>query len=244
MPPNEGQDDLYKGESPLTTFLKGLTDTTGSTTTSEAPKSPLLYPHGVNPDALKPQDMVTPKYAKDFFDSIADQTIKLEGGYANKPNDSGGATMYGISWNNNKDLLKGLGYTPETLKLMPESTAKAIYKRKYYDDPGISSLPQDLQPLVFDFGVHSGTGTAIRQLQSIVGAKPDGSLGPDTLSRINGFLKSQGSGILKDKYLKAREDYLRGLATENPANKAFLNGWLKRIDYLKQTNGLPEVKNT
>ncbi len=171
----------------------------------------------------------------DIFSHLVNQTLGLEGGFSKVPGDSGGATMHGISWNNNQEALKALGYTPQTLSSLTPSDATKIYEGKYYTDPKINLLPNDLQPYVFDYGVHSGPQTAIKALQSTVGADPDGILGPQTLKAISGYVGQNGSEALKTRYLQQRSNYLQGLANKNPQDAKFLPGWLNRINYLKST---------
>lgn len=176
-----------------------------------------------------PQDMRS-------LDDVLNETIKLEGGFVNDPADRGGATKFGISWNNNRDKLRALGYnSPGDVRHLTVDDAKVIYKDKYFLNPGFDALPQEVQPLVFDYGVHSGPTTAIKKLQKIVGVEQDGRLGPATLNKVYAYVEKHSAEKLSQEILKERERHLKKIVEKDPSQKKFLKGWLNRINYLRET---------
>ena len=101
------------------------------------------------------------------FDEAFTRLIGSEGGYVNDPNDPGGETKFGISKRS---------YPDEDIANMTLERAKAIYLRDFWSPLG--STPDAIKFQVFDFAVQSGMQTAIRKLQSAVGAADDGHWGP------------------------------------------------------------------
>ena len=68
-------------------------------------------------------------------------------------------------------------------------------------------LDTGLDFATFDWAVNSGPGRPARVLQSLVGAKEDGVIGPKTMARI----KDTDSVILINALAKNRAEYYRSL---------------------------------
>ena len=81
-------------------------------------------------------------------------------------------------------------------------------------------LDTGLDLATFDWAVNSGPGRPARVLQSLVGAKEDGVIGPKTMARI----KDTDTVILLNALAKNRADYYRSLKTFDTFGK----GWLRR----------------
>jgi lysozyme family protein len=93
------------------------------------------------------------------YDACLSKTLAYEGGYVNHPSDPGGATNYGITiavarkhWN--------ARITPEGMKTLPLSAAKAIYRAEYWEKVKGDSLPAGPDLCNFDFAVNSGVSRA------------------------------------------------------------------------------------
>jgi lysozyme family protein len=170
--------------------------------------------------------------SRGMFNDFVDKVLKHEGGYTV---DQGGPTMRGITWRDNADLLTKMGYSKDTLKKLTPEHAKEIYKARYYTEPGVHKLPEDLQYYVFDFAVNSGPPKAIKKLQKVIGVKQDGVLGPETVKKVQEYAKIHGMATLKKNYVGEREQFMRNLAKQDP-NKhgGSLQGWLNRINYLNK----------
>lgn len=163
------------------------------------------------------------------FNAIIDGIKAVEGGYVNNPADSGGATNFGIAFNYNKDALAKIGITrPEQMKQMTWSQAKEIYYNVYWkvlwDD-----LPLAWADIIFNFFINAGAN-AIRALQlGLVAAgrdiDVDGGYGKLTQQAI--FQTDQNKGMGYFRYFM--QNFYTTLATRNPSQKVFLNGWIKRI---------------
>lgn len=178
----------------------------------------------------------------DFFQSIG-KILKNEGGWANHPNDPGGATNRGITLNTfQKYAQEHLGIDPslDNLKNLTQEQASTIYQHEYWNAiSGDAINDQDVAGFVFDFRVQSGG--AVKQIQKSLqdlghNIKDDGKMGTDTINAINASDKN----ILLDKMINQRKSYYQNLIQKNPKLKVFEKGWMKRIDGFKKTE--PKAK--
>lgn len=146
-------------------------------------------------------------------------------GYVNDPSDRGGETKYGISKNANPDL---------DIANLDWEAAKRIYMKRYWypgdcEDIAAYGLPR-LALLHFDGCVNHGIGRASVFLQRSVGADPDGDVGPETMK----ILSSVDEHVTIDKICDMRTAFYRELASSDPSQGRFLNGWLRRINELRE----------
>lgn len=139
---------------------------------------------------------------------------RIEGGYANDPNDPGGETKYGISKRSYPNL---------DIKNLTLDQAKSIYKRDYWDLWMCDALPWRLAIFFFDCAVNQGPDTAIRLLQKHLGLVVDGRIGSITLAAMR----------VSDPKLDNEFMALRALKYVQTANYIdFGKGWFKRLFYL------------
>lgn len=150
------------------------------------------------------------------FDLI-DRIISREGGakVTNDPVDPGGVTKFGLSKRANPTL--------DILNLTYEQ-AKDVYIQKYYMGHNIHLLPEALQELVTDFGVHSGPQTSIRFLQKLLGQQQDGVIGSATVAAA----KLASSEQILPALRRERAIFLAKQIVEKPEKIKYLLGWLNR----------------
>jgi len=105
---------------------------------------------------------------KENYQGAEGHVLASEGGYTNDARDPGGPTNWGITiydarmyWKHNA--------TAQDVRAMPESVARDIYKKKYWDALDCDELPAGLDYTVFDYGVNSGIGRAGKVLRRILG---------------------------------------------------------------------------
>ena len=169
-------------------------------------------------------------------ESLIDDLIDREGGYANHPADRGGATYWGVT----EATARADGYTG-AMRALPR--AAAIYRRLYWTAPGfdrVAACAPTIAAELFDTGANMGVAVAAGFLQRALNALNrgashypdlvlDGRIGPGTLAALDAFLAHRGAGgetvLLKALEALQGERYV-ALAERRPANEAFLYGWL------------------
>ena len=76
--------------------------------------------------------------------------------------------------------------------------------------------------LYFDWAVNSGVSRSARALQEIVGAEPDGHIGPMTIQAVHDMLPED----VVVKMHSTRQEFYEGLSTFD----TFGRGWSRRND--------------
>lgn len=168
--------------------------------------------------------------AKGNFDACLKEVLLHEGGFVNHPKDPGGMTNLGVT---KATYESWVGY-PVSEKIMRGLTVdhvKTLYKVKYWDVIRGDDLPIGLDLCVFDFAVNAGPSRAVRYIQSLVGAKQDGQIGPRTISLIAQMVKALGVVHCIARYQDDRRDYYRLLKTF----PTFGKGWLRRVKEVEHT---------
>ena len=154
-----------------------------------------------------------------FFYSLS-LILHHEGGFVDHPEDPGGATNKGITHKTYAEFLGRPLEDVDELKNISEEHVQEIYKKNYWDRVMADELDTGLDLATFDWAVNSGPGRPARVLQSLVGAKEDGVIGPKTMARI----KDTDTVVLLNALAKNRADYYRSLKTFDTFGK----GWLRR----------------
>lgn len=171
------------------------------------------------------------------IDEIIDGIIKREGGYCNNKNDSGGETCYGIT----VAVARAAGYTGPMASL-PLETAKAIYLKQFYTDPGfnlIVPIAPDVAEELIDTGVNMGPEVAVRFFQRCLNAfndqqrlypdiPVDGRIGQQTAKTFQTFLAGRGAKgktvMLKALNCLQGERYI-SLCEKREKDEDFVFGW-------------------
>ena len=163
----------------------------------------------------------------DNFENVVKFTLNNEKARTNDPNDIGGLTIWGFAsryWPTEVNLMKTM--SPEDAK----KRAVELYYNNYWFTGGCNLLPILSSQVHFDACVNPGLGAAIKFLQIVVGAKEDGSLGPNTRKLIDAYVKSPS---FNDKDLAVRLVELRERYYKDKNNIRYVHGWLNRCKDLK-----------
>lgn len=134
--------------------------------------------------------------------------LKWEGGYANNPNDKGGATNKGITQNTYNNWLKTQGLTSKDIKNISNEEIEQIYYKNYWLAAGCNKMDKVFAILVFDTAVNMGFGRAKEFLQTAEWKYPE-------------------------KFIKARKDKYQEFA-QYGNQRIFLRGWLNRLADLEK----------
>ena len=164
-------------------------------------------------------------------------TLQHEGG---ETWDTGGHTNYGVTQKTYDDYAKKSNIASKNVKDLNFGEVKSIYQQEYYTKPGFDKIGSNkVAGVLFDYGVNSGTGKAVKDLQTIVGVKADGKIGKQTLQAVDNFVNQYGEDFLAHQILNSRASNYIELANKDK-NKygKYLNGWMNRISKLKEQYGL------
>lgn len=167
---------------------------------------------------------------------IINEMIRVEGGYVNDPDDSGGETNFGIT----KARARSSGYLGP-MRDLPRQTAFDIYAAEYWDTvraDDLVKLSERVTEEVVDTGANCGPGRAGRFLQRALNVfnkraklypdlRVDGNIGPATIDALRGYLATRD----EDTLVKAL-NCLQGakyieLAERREKDERFVYGWLK-----------------
>lgn len=137
-------------------------------------------------------------------------------GYVNIPADKGGETKYGIAQKMNPNV---------NVRQLNLAQAMAIYEQNYWVRGLNNCLSYPLSIMHFDGCVNIGVGRASKFLQQAIGVEADGKIGPITLAKI----QSIDQKILITNLSKTRSNFYYNIVKNDPPQKIFLNGWIRRI---------------
>ena len=158
---------------------------------------------------------------KSNYDKCLKTILHHEGGYVNHPKDPGGETNLGVT----KRVYQEHGGTKDMKDLLVEDVAP-IYKKGYWDKMKGDDLPGGLDLCVFDFGVNAGPGRAAKFLQQMIGTTVDGGIGPNTLAKVEEYVRENGEHETVKKYQEMRQKYYEQLSTF----ATFGRCWTRRVE--------------
>ena len=154
--------------------------------------------------------------------------LKWEGGFANDPDDRGGATNKGVTIATFRQVY-GKQKTVADLKNITTDQWNYIFKKLFWDKckcDGI--LDQSVANIIVDYAWGSGSARAVKDVQAIVGTAVDGISGPKTVAAINGT----DAKTLFNKIKERRIQFYNNIVKANPSQKKFLRGWTNRVNSL------------
>ena len=159
--------------------------------------------------------------------------LKWEGGFVNDPDDLGGATNKGVTFKTYKLYRNRKGLPIPSvgdLKRLSNDEFTDILKTMYWDACRADSIQsQSVANAIVDWAWNSGTTTAAKEIQRVLGVKADGIIGNITLSAIN----SQSPLPLFGKIKAARVKYIERICKSRPENQKYYRGWMNRINDLQ-----------
>ncbi len=167
------------------------------------------------------------------FDRILEVTLSFEGGYTSRDE----PTYKGITQRLYNAYAEQHGLEKKDVRKLTDREIWEIYYNEFYLRPKLFILPYKIQGLVFDFGVNSGTGTAVRRLQGMIGTKVDGGVGDNTKKAVVAYLDKYGINNFVVNYNKQRKMVMQEAIVKHPEKKENWNGWMNRLNKLKTIYG-------
>lgn len=163
------------------------------------------------------------------FNKYAPILKKLEGGWADIPEDKGGATMMGVTLATYRRYY-GQDKTKEDLRNITDEEWTYITKTGYWEPWKADEIQnQYIANICVDWGYNSGAKTAIKKVQRLLGLEADGIVGKKTLAALN----NPSWRVVFDKIYEARVQFYKDIVTRNPSQKKFYKGWISRISDLR-----------
>ena len=156
---------------------------------------------------------------KSNFPACHKITLAYEGGWSDHKKDPGGATMKGITLATFRRYVPGA--TKADLRKISAADVERIYRDGYWNPIKGDLLPAGVDLVTYDYGVNSGPSRSAKALQSVVGVRQDGKVGPNT---INAVMDMVGKTVIQ-KLCAKRLGFVRGLKTW----ATFGKGWSRRI---------------
>lgn len=150
--------------------------------------------------------------------------LEWEGGASNDPDDDGGLTVSGVTQATYERWRLRQGLAPRPVTRLDVEEREQIYFEEYWQRAGCYRFAFALSLALFDAAVNLGPDRAIHLLQATVGSKPDGLLGPRTITAV----LTLGENRAAYHMTTARIGYYVARRFAKPTNAKFLGGWLNR----------------
>ncbi len=155
-------------------------------------------------------------------------------GFANDPDDLGGATMCGVTLATFTEYCRRKGYPRPTVTRLKAITYREwleVLKTLFWDRwKADQIINASIALMLVDFVWASGAN-GITVPQKAVGVVADGKVGPKTLAAIN----AREPKALFDLLYKERVAYINRICTARPKNLKYKNGWMNRLNDIKFT---------
>ncbi len=169
-------------------------------------------------------------------EDIINEIIKIEGGYVNDPDDSGGETKYGITIK----VARANGYKGSMID-MPRGVAFNIYAEEFWDSvraDDLLNISELVAEEVVDTSVNMGPSRAGRFLQRSLNVLNrrgklyddilvDGSIGSATLAALEGYLKYRDTTTLVKALNGLQVTFCIELSERREKDENFIYGWLR-----------------
>lgn len=161
------------------------------------------------------------------FGPAFDKMIADEGGYqlTNIPGDRGGMTYAGIARNPNPDWPGWALVDRKEFGGPLTSMVREFYRQRFWNVVrGDEIRDQQIAETIFNFAVNTGTSVAIKLAQVIVGATPDGGIGPKTVELLNQCTAQK----FVPSYALAKIGRYANICNKDRGQSKFLLGWINR----------------
>lgn len=159
------------------------------------------------------------------------EKAKLKG-FANDPDDLGGATMCGVTLVTFTEYCRRKGYPRPTivrLKAIKYKEWLEILKTMFWDKWKADQINNESIALILVDWVWGSGKYGITIPQKAIGVTADGIVGPKTIAAVNAKDPKQ----LFDLIRKERLAYIERICRSRPTNLKYKKGWLNRLNDIK-----------
>lgn len=159
------------------------------------------------------------------------EKAKLKG-FANDPDDLGGATMCGVTLATFAEYCRRKGYPLPTIVRLRAIKYKEwleILKTMFWDKWKADQINNESIALILVDWVWGSGKYGITIPQKAIGVTADGIVGPKTIAAVNAKDPKQ----LFDLIRKERLAYIERICRSRPANLKYKRGWLNRLNDIK-----------
>lgn len=159
------------------------------------------------------------------------EKAKLKG-FANDPDDLGGATMCGVTLATFTEYCRRKGYPRPTIVRLKAITYKEwleILKTMFWDKWKADQINNESVALILVDWVWGSGKYGITIPQRAIGVTADGIVGPKTIAAVNARDPKQ----LFDLIRKERLAYIERICKSRPTNLKYIRGWLNRLNDIK-----------
>ena len=167
--------------------------------------------------------------------AIINRTIVIEGGYVNDPNDSGGATKWGVT----EAKARQYGYKGD-MRDLPKSFAQDIAAHEFWFNnklDKVAAISWKIAEEIFDTSYNAGPGGAWKIAQRALNLmnrlgkdwpdiSADGKVGPKTLEALAAAVKRRGEAHVFKCLNVVQGAFYVELAERRVKDEEFFNGWI------------------
>ncbi|WP_287934770.1 glycosyl hydrolase 108 family protein [Duncaniella freteri] len=150
-------------------------------------------------------------------------------GFANDPDDLGGATMVGVTLATYAEYCRKKGYPNPTIERLRGTTYAQwldILKTMFWDRWKADEIAnQSIAEILVDWVWASGK-YGITIPQKVLGVTVDGVVGSKTLAAVN----QQNPAQFFDRIVAERKAYIDRICVSRPVNNKYKRGWLRRLN--------------
>lgn len=153
-------------------------------------------------------------------------------GFANDPDDLGGATMCGVTLATFTEYCRRKGYPRPTIVRLKAITYKEwleILKTMFWDKWKADQINNESIALILVDWVWGSGKYGITIPQKAIGVTADGIVGPKTIAAVNAKDPKQ----LFDLIRKERLAYIERICRSRSTNLKYKRGWLNRLNDIK-----------
>lgn len=161
------------------------------------------------------------------FNPAFEKMLHDEGGMqlTDIPGDRGGMTYAGIARNANPQWVGWPLVDRKEFGGSLTSLVRDFYRQNYWDRiRGDEIRDQQIAETIFNFGVNTGVGVAVKLAQVIIGAVPDGGIGPKTVELLNRCTPQN----FMASYALAKIGRYVNICLKDRSQSKFLLGWVRR----------------